>query len=919
MADTSVYKTIFEMTNVGMAIADLSGGFIQVNKSLCDLLGYTKEELQNRTFQEISHASDLKEDLHHIEEINKGLIDTFSMEKRYFKKNGELVWVDLTVTAVRKADKKVDYYIAVIKDIDELKQAQFALRLEEEKAKLYLDVAAVMLLALDRNGKIRLINPKGCEILGYSQEELLGKDWIETVLPKRVQADVKELMQSIFSGNIEPVEYFENSVITKVGEERTIAWHNGAIRDHNGDIIGLMTSGQDITDEKQAQEELRLQKEEFETIFKASKDGIAILDLESHFLDFNDAYLKFTGFSREEMLTKSCIEMSIPEDVPRARQAVQEAIEKGYVENFEKSCIVKNGKQIAINMSLALLPDKTRLLITTKDMSAKKAYEDLLKKTIEQQEALLKIETAGFVHIKDRKFTWTNRAFEKMLGYEAGELVGKDTRILYSNDEEYESFGRESSIAFETSKTYNKEINCLRKDGKALVLMKSLTAIEGSPGEALGVFVDITQMKENEREIQKAETKFFTLFNEALNPIAVVDPIKHKILEVNPAATELYGYTNEEFKQLDISAIEMLEDQAEINKRQEAMITKGWDRFTTKHRTKEGSILDVDVSVRAIQLENKPYLYATFHDITAQKNNERQLIEVKTELEKQKIFITSLLDAQPNMMLLTDGEISSFMNKAALKYFNCRDLDEFKERYNCICYRFIKNDAYFHLGKVQEGQNWIEVLLRLPQDQHIVTIQSLKDGIVRAFNISVRKFNSDYAVNFTDISETVVKQRDLEDKTTHDKLTKAYNREYLEQNIQRILSQNETVAFAMVDIDHFKKINDTYGHDVGDKVLKDLVKVLDDFSRKEDILIRWGGEEFLLLLKVDEKTALAKVLEHIRKAIEEHKFPVANKITCSFGAVLHDPSHAWEMTFKSADIALYEAKASGRNRVVVSV
>ncbi|MCX6077863.1 MAG: PAS domain S-box protein [Campylobacterales bacterium] len=549
--ELNLYKTIFEEVNVGMSIADLSGGFIQVNKSLCDFLGYTKEELETKTFKEISYEADLKEDLLHIEEINKGIIDTFSMEKRYFKKDGQLVWVDLTVTAVRKADKKVDYYIAVIKDIDELKKAKLALQMEEERTKLYLDVAAVMLLALDRDGKIQLINPKGCEILGYSQEELLGKDWVEMVLPQYVQADVRELMQKIFSGNIKLAEYFENSVITKSGEERKIAWHNGVIKDHNGDIVGIMTSGQDITEERQALEEIRLQKEEFETIFKASMDGIAILDLESNFLDFNDAYLKLTGFSREEMLAKSCIGMTIAEDMSKAQEAVQEAIKKGYIENFEKSCVVKNGKQITISMSLALLPDKKRLLITAKDMSEKKAYEDLLKKTIEQQEALMKIETAGFVHLKDKKFSWTNRAFETMLGYGLGELRGKDTSIIYSNNEEYESFERESIIALSISKIYKKEINCLSKDGNPLVFIESLTAIEGS-NEALAVFIDITQMKENERAIQKAETKFFTLFNEALDPIAVIDPLDHKIIEVNPAANRIYGYSNEEFKQLSL-------------------------------------------------------------------------------------------------------------------------------------------------------------------------------------------------------------------------------------------------------------------------------------------------------------------------------------------------------------------------------
>lgn len=379
LAESNLYKTVFEATNVGMAIADLSGRFIQVNKSLCNFLGYTKEELESKTFKEISYETDLKEDLHHIEEINKGHIDTFSMEKRYFKKDGQLAWVDLTVTAVRKDDKKVDYYIAVIKDINKLKKAQLALRMEEERTKLYLDVAAVMLLALDRDGKIQLINPKGCEILGYSQEELLGKDWVETALPQSVQADVKKLMQEIFNGNVEPVECFENSVVTKSGEERMIAWHNGAIKDHYGHIVGIMTSGQDITEEKQAQEELRLQKEEFETIFNTSKDGIAILDKEANFLDFNDAYLEMTGYTREELLKINCISLSAPEDRERSAEALKTIFEFGYIKGFEKTCVVKDGKKLYINMTATLLPDKQRVLISTKDIGLMKEHEQQLE------------------------------------------------------------------------------------------------------------------------------------------------------------------------------------------------------------------------------------------------------------------------------------------------------------------------------------------------------------------------------------------------------------------------------------------------------------------------------------------------------------------------------------------------------------
>lgn len=411
-----------------------------------------------------------------------------------------------------------------------------------------------------------------------------------------------------------------------------------------------------------------------------------------------------------------------------------------------------------------------------------------------------------------------------------------------------------------------------------------------------------------------SESNIYEAIFETTNVGMAVAEISGKFIKVNKSLCDFLGYAKEELQNKTFQEIsyetDLKEDLRHIDEINKGII----DTFCMEKRyfTKDGSLVWVDLTVTAVRKADKKvdYYIAVIKDIN-------ELKVAQEELHLQKEFITNLLDAQPNMMILTDGNTSSFMNKAVLRYFKCKSLIEFTERYNCICYQFICNDIYFHSKKVKDGQNWIEALLEFPQNEHIVTIQSLKDGIIRAFNVSVRKFNNDYAVNFTDISETVFKQRDLENKTIHDKLTKAYNREYLEQNIQRVLSQNETIAFTIIDIDHFKNINDTYGHDVGDEVLKELVKVISDSSRKEDVLIRWGGEEFLLLLKADDNQTLFKTVEHIRKAVENHKFSITDKITCSFGAVLHDKSHTWKKSFKAADIALYEAKASGRNRVVI--
>ena len=125
--------------------------------------------------------------------------------------------------------------------------------------------------------------------------------------------------------------------------------------------------------------QLQKQKDEFETIFRNSKDGIALLDLEMRFLNFNDEYLKMTGFSKEELLGKSCLEFTLEEDRENSLKIMDEVLETGYIQNFEKTCRVKNDRLITVNMSLSLMPDKKRILISTKEITQLKQLESQKK------------------------------------------------------------------------------------------------------------------------------------------------------------------------------------------------------------------------------------------------------------------------------------------------------------------------------------------------------------------------------------------------------------------------------------------------------------------------------------------------------------------------------------------------------------
>ncbi len=295
------------------------------------------------------------------------------------------------------------------------------------------------------------------------------------------------------------------------------------------------------------------------------------------------------------------------------------------------------------------------------------------------------------------------------------------------------------------------------------------------------------------------------------------------------------------------------------------------------------------------------------------------------DITEQKMIhenLKKLTDLQNNIIILTDGSELNYANKQFFNFFRYSNLKDFKKEHQCVCEFFIEDDRYFHLGKIDKIQNWIEEIQKIPENKSIVAMKD-KYSIIHIFSVHINNFEKDLSIiSFTDISETMIEQQKLEKKVTLDKLTNTYNREYFENNIEIILNNNDInnlkTAIVIFDIDYFKKVNDTFGHDIGDEVLKEFVKIIKSISRfSDDILIRWGGEEFLMILSIKNQESLFKILEKYRESIADNNFQYVGKITCSIGASIHNNLKDITNTIKEADIALYKAKNSGRNKVIL--
>ncbi len=247
-------------------------------------------------------------------------------------------------------------------------------KVNEDKAKYQkmMSLASDGIFIMDMKNHLIECSEMAAKMLGYTMDEMKKLDvydWDKNI----TRENIKEINANLNETPISLETVHTRKDGTSFDVEITIVKININTEDF------IYASVRDITKRKNDEKLITEQKEEFEAIFRNSKDGIAILDFNSKFLDFNEAYLAMTGFTREELLSKSGLELSAPEDKEKTEAVLEQIMAKGYVENFEKTCVVKDGKRIDTNMTISILPDNKRLLLVAKDVTSLKLLEQQSK------------------------------------------------------------------------------------------------------------------------------------------------------------------------------------------------------------------------------------------------------------------------------------------------------------------------------------------------------------------------------------------------------------------------------------------------------------------------------------------------------------------------------------------------------------
>jgi len=275
--------------------------------------------------------------------------------------------------------------------IAERKETEAALIREKEAARRYLNVAGVMFIVLDHDGRVQLINRAGCQILGYAEEEILGKNWFEHFLPPDQRDPVAHVFQDLIEGRIESARYYENPVLNRNGQVRLIAWHNTVIRDDAGHIVATLGSGTDITEREQAVAALRESEARFRTILETTVDGIITIDEAGSVESFNTASERIFGYKAAEVLGRN-VGFLMP--APYADE------HDGYLRNYletghrkiigigrEVSGMRKDGTVFPLDLSVSevRLPDRRIFTGIVRDITERQRLEQEILRVSDQE------------------------------------------------------------------------------------------------------------------------------------------------------------------------------------------------------------------------------------------------------------------------------------------------------------------------------------------------------------------------------------------------------------------------------------------------------------------------------------------------------------------------------------------------------
>jgi PAS domain S-box-containing protein len=656
------YQLITENLNDIITVVDEQGNAEYINeKANYEIMGYTSNDLLHKNVFNLVHPEDK-------EKIIRGFRNTIKngeglIESRILHKDGYYIWTETNGRTFLDSNGKMKI-LTISRNIMERKKIEASAKYEKEKADTYINLAGVILVALDREGIVTLMNKKGCEILGYEEGELEGQNWFDICLPEKIKDDVFKLFSGLMNGDLNSYEYSEGDVITKNGKNRTIAWHNTILYDKSNRIIGTISSGQDITDRKKDQIKLQQSEAELAAIYDYTPLAILLLDSERRIRKINKFALKITDRKEEEVFgihggeaLRCLYSIKDPRGCGFSKECKTCIIRRTVLDTFNTKNphinveatlnLLPNSETDKVNLLFSTVPlnldGEDRILVSMVDITERIEVEQKLKESEEKYRTLIN-NIPGMVYRGRPDWSVEFLSNSQLIsGYQEDDFLSQKLNwvdIVHPDDKEL--ILSESSTLEEKPTSISQSYRIIHKNRSTKWVNDYKISFFNKNEEFCGVdgiVYDITAQKISEEKLVDSEEKFRTIAEQTALGILIQQ--QDQIIFVNNAVSEILEYPLEEINNWTV------EDLVKVIKEEDLQIVKENSQereegdyekvinYECRIITKTGRLKWVEVRSKAIKYLGKYSILVSLIDITSRKKVEEDLKEisrVKSEL-----------------------------------------------------------------------------------------------------------------------------------------------------------------------------------------------------------------------------------------------------------------------------------------------
>jgi PAS domain S-box-containing protein len=663
-------RVLFEHQIIAMAITSPDKGIVRVNDQFCRLLGYSREDLAHMTWRDFTHPDDLADSLLQFNRAMAGEIDSYSLEKRYVRKDGEIVYGHASLGCVRNPDGSMAYLLALLSDVTERKKAEEGLRKSEEAYRRLFELSPDPIVAWSPDGVFNAANQAAATLLGLdTPEEVVGKRWTDFVAPEDRAARAETLRKVETRGGVNESEF---RLQRKDGSRVLVQARVHAALDDEGNSVQTISMVRDVTERRKAEEALRESEEAYRGLFESVPDGIVGWDSDGIITTANEATAALLGFDKtDDVIGRRWLDFVEQEDVPRRVETLRALHESGGAAEAEFRMRRKDGTRFdAYGRQRVVLDSEgnfVQAVAIARDITARKQSEEALQLSEARFRSIFEGAGHGMALLDlDGHFLNVNASFSRITGYGEDEMRGLTFLDITHPDDLAESaataqqMGKGEISGLELTKRY------VRKDGGIVWVQLNVSAVHdaaGAPVYRVCQVQDITKRVRADAALRQSLEQMRVVFEHQIIAISLTS-LEKGFVRVNDQFCRLFGYSREELAHLSWADITYPDDRA-ISAVQFGRIMAGEiEAYSLEKRyiRKDGELIFAELSCGAVRNQDGSleYLLSLLSDITERKRAEEELHAYRQHLEDLVTVRTADLAKTNEELQAVNQELETF-------------------------------------------------------------------------------------------------------------------------------------------------------------------------------------------------------------------------------------------------------------------